>query len=104
MTQPSHIVPARSENDPISNVSSNCQGSGKTGRAAMLLLLDESPLMIVMPDNGEVFALDPCELRAQAITNLHSEWIVGTYTDRCGTGTIAGDLRVRARELGRAAA
>lgn len=95
---------SRHESLPIGNLSRNGSGSGRSGRAAMVLLMNESPLMIIAADSGEVYAVDPTGTRGNAVASQHPEWIVGTYTDRCGVGTIAGDLLVHAREWRRATA
>lgn len=94
----------RDENLPVGGINSTGYDATKLGQHITSLVLEESTLMVVMADNGEVFALDPNGLRAQAITSQHPEWIVGTYTSRCGVGTIAGDLRVQAKGLRRKAA
>lgn len=95
---------ARDENLPVGGINSTGYGATKLGQHITALVQEESTLMVVMADNGEVFALDPNGLRAQAITSQHPGWICGTYTSRCGVGTIAGDLRVMAKGLGRRAA
>ena len=92
----------RNENTPIGKISSTGHGSARAGRAAMRLMFEESPLMVIAAD-GDVYAIDPSGLRADAVTSQHPEWIVGTYTRRCGAGTIAGDLVVHARQARRAA-
>lgn len=109
MSNPQHrggtvYRPARDENLPVGNISGTAHGSGRAGRRIMTLLLDEPVLMVVVADDGQIFAVEADGLRAQAITSQHPGWIVGTYTSRCGVGTIAGDLRVQAKGLGRKAA
>lgn len=96
--------PKRDENEPVGNISGRAHGSGRAGSRITTLLLDEPVLMVAVADDGQVFAVDPNGLRAQAITSQHPGWIVGTYTSRCGGGTIAGDLRVQAKGLRRKAA
>lgn len=109
MSTPQHrggkvYCPRRDENEPIGNISGSGQGSGRAGRRIMTLLLDEPVLMVAVAGDGQIFAVDPDGLRAQAITSQHPEWICGTYTSRCGVGTIAGDLRVQSKGLRRKAA
>lgn len=98
------LTALRDENQPVGAINSTGYGASKLGERITALVRDETALMVVMADNGEVFALDPFGLRAEAITSQHPGWIVGTYTARCGTGTIAGDLRVQAKGLGRVTA
>lgn len=94
----------RDENLPVGAINSTGYGASKLGQHITALVLQESTLMVVMADNGEVYALNPTGLRAEATASVHPDWICGTYTSRCGAGTIAGDLWVQARELGRVAA
>lgn len=94
----------RDENAPVGAINSTSFGASKLGQHITALVLEELTLMVVMADTGEVYALNPTGLRAEATASVHPEWIVGTYTSRCGAGTIAGDLRVQARELGKVAA
>jgi hypothetical protein len=94
----------RDENAPVGSIKPNGFGANQLGAHITAMVLDEAALMVVMSDNGEVYALDPNGLRATATISVHPEWICGTYTSRCGAGTIAGDLRVQARQMGRMAA
>lgn len=103
MTGPKPHV-RRDENRPIDRVSPTGHGSARVGRTIMDLLIDEVTLMVVRAANGEVFALDPAGLRAQATADVHPDWICGTYTHRCGAGTIAGDLVAQVRQLRKVAA
>jgi hypothetical protein len=96
--------PKRDENEPIGNISGSAQGSGRAGRRIMTLLLDEPVLMVAVADDGQIFAVDPTGLRAQAITSQHPHWIVGVYTRQLSGWSVGNDLRVRAAELRRVAA
>jgi hypothetical protein len=103
MTGPKPHV-RRDENRPIGNVPDTGRGAGNVGRTAMDLLQREWLRMIVRAGNGDVFVIDPAGLRAEATADVHPEWICGTYTHRCGAGTIAGDLVAQVRQLRKVAA
>lgn len=95
---------ARDENLPVGGINSTGYGATKLGQHITALVQEESTLMVVMADNGEVFALDPNGLRAQAITSQHPGWICGTYTADVDRNVVLGDLQARAGELRRDAA
>jgi len=94
----------RDENLPIGNVAGRGHGSGIASRVIATLLLSEPALMVAVSDDGQIFAVDPDGLRAQAITAQYPHWIVGVYTRQLSGWSIGNDLRVRAAELGRKAA
>ena len=99
------LVPnSRDQNIAIGAVNSTALGASQLSRQIVALLQRESPVMIVVPDNGEVFAIDPAGLRARATADQEPGWIVGVYTQACSAPGIADDLRERARELRRMAA
>ena len=99
------LVPSeRDQNTAIGAINSTALGASQLSRQIVELLQRESPVMIVVPDNGEVFAIDPTGLRARATADQEPGWIVGVYTSACTAPAIADDLRARARELRRMAA
>jgi hypothetical protein len=94
----------RDQNVAIGAINSTALGASRLSRQIAALLQRESPIMIVVPGTGEVYAIDPTGLRARATADKEPGWIVGVYTQACDAVSIAEDLRVRARELRRIAA
>jgi hypothetical protein len=91
----------RNEALPVGHVSSTGFGSGKATQRIAFFLLDEPALMVVIADDGEVFAIDPKGDRAAMAEAKHPEWIVGVYARDRGDLTIMDDIRARCGELRR---
>ena len=94
-----NVLTVRNENLPLGQVAKSGRGSKRAAQLVIECLLDKSPLLVAMPDNGEVFALDADGIRAQAITEAKPSWLVGVYTKRSTCKQLWGDLRERAGEL-----
>lgn len=99
-----HKPSSRDDNWPLGRVDSTSYRSGAIAAGIYGALMEERMLMIAIADTGEIFAVDPSGLRAESIEHLHPEWIVGTYTRKCGTGAIQRDLREHVRLSARRAA
>ena len=94
-----NILTTRNENVAVGQVAKSGRGSKHAAQAIIECLLDKSPLLVVMADNGGVFALDARDMRIQEITKTKPECIVGVYTKRSTCKQLWGDLRERAGEL-----
>lgn len=70
------------------------------GRAANLItaLVEREGAVMLVLTGREVYAVAPDSGRAQAITEHHPDWIVGTYDVGCSATRITADLRECARE------
>lgn len=93
----------RNDNLPIGGINSTGFGCAKVAQCVRELLLDEPELIVVMDDNGEVYALDPSGKRAADVDRKKPHWIVGNY-DGKHTDQLVEDLRERAKELAEVAA
>lgn len=80
------------------------ESAARAGAEVYAALMVERMLLVVVADDSCVYAVDPAGHRAQRITERRPEWIVGTYTRRCGTGAIARDIREHLRICGKVAA
>lgn len=92
-----HAASRRDENVALGRVRSAACRSGAIAAGIYATLMAERLLMVAIADTGEVFAVDPAGLRGEAITARHPEWLVGTYTRRCGVGAIQRDMREHLR-------
>ncbi len=91
----------RDENKPVGNVASRGQGCGVASRRIHDLLIDELAVMVIVADNGEVFAINPQGQRALRTEMQHLHWIVGTYTTACRADELLDDIRVMAKGMRR---
>lgn len=99
-----HKPGRRDENVALGRVGSTACRSGAVAAGIYATLMTERLLMVAIADSGEIFAVNPAGLRGEAIAGRHPEWIVGTYTRRCGVGAIQRDMREHLRLLAREAA
>jgi hypothetical protein len=95
---------ARDENEPVGTVASSGHGSGSAARRIHDLLADELTLMVIVADDGQVFAVNPEGKRAKLVEAEHVHWIVSTYTAAYPRDDLEDDIRARAKELRRVAA
>lgn len=98
-----HKASRRDENDAVGKTRGEAFRSGAIAAGIYASLIDERILMVAISDTGEIFAVNPQGVRAEAIASREPSWICGTYTRRCGIGSIQRDMREHLR-LVRAAA
>lgn len=88
----------RNQNNPIAKLDT-IRSAAKIEAIIKTLLMDERRLMVIVSDDGEVFAISPDELRATATLAQRPSWVLGTYNQRFGTGNIARDVQLRRMEI-----
>lgn len=98
MTGPKFSRP-RAENLPIGWLSRRGSGCGITARKVEDILVEHAAVLVAVADTGEVYAIDPCGMRAVDLEHKRPEWIVGTYATGVDREVVLGDLQARAKEL-----
>lgn len=98
MTGPKYHRP-RAENLPIGWLSRRGNGCATASRKIADILVEHAAVLVAVADTGEVYAIDPCGMRAVEVERKQPGWIVGLYATSVDRQIILGDLQSRAKEL-----